>query len=592
MVYHTYALALFSPTQGILALKFAMSRPIVQLVILEFDVVDFVQNFPSHAPMLSELEANPDTFATKTLDLTETFWENIEKRSEEEREIFIRACIESIIRQTLKLPASDRIEEHGSFSDIGLDSLMAVEMRNKLQQILGQHLSLNPTSLLDYPTLAELSKFLTSMTMSFNLNEPSTNKTKNVNRLDLAIEDSVLPETISQIGEPVIPSQIKSILLTGVTGHLAPHLLNHLTKNGSTAVVCLIRAKDLLAAEKKLADNLKKNNITLEAPDNITVILGDITQEYLGMTKADYETLAKCIEAVFHCAVKANHVEKYQLSNSGKDIRSVNVLGTLEVLRFACAYKTKRVFFASSYVAANVFTSDGFISEELPSQENYGDGLDHGYTLTKFVGEKLMKQAIERGIPCTVLRYCTLSGHSETGHFTADPNFLNNMLLSALQIKIFRDIPSGWHTMPVDIAAKISASILFNDEAETGLYNIFDSNPMRSEMFVKIATEMGLVIKMVDAKEFNDKIFKSPLMSVFKEAFGEKDPMEMITGFTPVAKSTFTQTRSVFNLSTKLTKAVKGVETLITSPSKVLKLQLQFAKTSGMFKKLNIEFQQ
>jgi thioester reductase-like protein len=130
------------------------------------------------------------------------------------------------------------------------------------------------------------------------------------------------------------------------------------------------------------------------------------------------------VDLVFHAAVKANHIETYKKSKTTNDIRSVNVIGTMNILEFATTSRTKRVAFTSSFSAATELDKDGFLSEDLPSESNNAENIGEGYAFTKFVGEKLLSQAIKRGIPCQIFRLATLSGNSKTGHFTLDSNFI------------------------------------------------------------------------------------------------------------------------------------------------------------------------
>jgi phthiocerol/phenolphthiocerol synthesis type-I polyketide synthase C len=61
-------------------------------------------------------------------------------------------------KQILSLPENTAIDEDEALHDIGLDSLMAVELRNSLSASLGTQLS--PTLVLDYPTLRTLTDCL------------------------------------------------------------------------------------------------------------------------------------------------------------------------------------------------------------------------------------------------------------------------------------------------------------------------------------------------------------------------------------------------------------------------------------------------
>src|SRR5271156_391134 len=68
---------------------------------------------------------------------------------------------EHLRQQALKilcLPPQTRIDEDEALHDLGLDSLMAVELRNALVATLDRPLS--PTLVLDYPTLRTLTDFM------------------------------------------------------------------------------------------------------------------------------------------------------------------------------------------------------------------------------------------------------------------------------------------------------------------------------------------------------------------------------------------------------------------------------------------------
>ena len=61
-------------------------------------------------------------------------------------------------RRVLGLQESATIQDHIALQDIGLDSLMALEMRNDLSQSLG--ITLPAGLLFDYPSVEELTRHL------------------------------------------------------------------------------------------------------------------------------------------------------------------------------------------------------------------------------------------------------------------------------------------------------------------------------------------------------------------------------------------------------------------------------------------------
>jgi NADPH:quinone reductase-like Zn-dependent oxidoreductase/acyl carrier protein len=75
-----------------------------------------------------------------------------------ERDAFLSEHLRQQLVYILSLPEETRIDEDEALHDLGLDSLMAVELRNVLAASLRNQWS--PTLVLDYPTLRRLTTFL------------------------------------------------------------------------------------------------------------------------------------------------------------------------------------------------------------------------------------------------------------------------------------------------------------------------------------------------------------------------------------------------------------------------------------------------
>jgi acyl carrier protein len=89
---------------------------------------------------------------------SETLHELLHRASAADRRAMLAEHLRRQALKILSLPEQTRIDEDEALHDLGLDSLMAVELRNALVATLEKPLS--PTLVLDYPTLRTLTDFL------------------------------------------------------------------------------------------------------------------------------------------------------------------------------------------------------------------------------------------------------------------------------------------------------------------------------------------------------------------------------------------------------------------------------------------------
>lgn len=152
-------------------------------------------------------------------------------------------------------------------------------------------------------------------------------------------KDLILPEefhlTAAQTQAPIKRSQIKSVLLTGVTGKFGPFMLRSiLSLPGQVRVVVLIRSKARENGLDRLKGSLQSYDLLKDVDlSRVEVLNADITEKHFGLTQSDWEDLGDKVDAVVHCAVKGNLLDPYtrfkdgSLASKGVDIRTVNVIG-------------------------------------------------------------------------------------------------------------------------------------------------------------------------------------------------------------------------------------------------------------------------
>jgi len=93
-------------------------------------------------------------------DLQPQMRQQVTSAPEDEREDMLRAYLQEELGKILGLPPSDLPEIEMGFFDLGLDSLMAIDLKSQLERDLG--LVLSPTLAFDYPTIKDLARYLAS----------------------------------------------------------------------------------------------------------------------------------------------------------------------------------------------------------------------------------------------------------------------------------------------------------------------------------------------------------------------------------------------------------------------------------------------
>ena len=211
---------------------------------------------------------------------------------------FIREQISSLVNK------QQEFDDKTLFKDLGINSLMAIELINQLQKEFG-HLNLNPTVFFDHPTTEQLSKYLSRINTNYSFVE----KIPPYKEVKLDLEASFLQE----LQHPLFVSTSKNnILVTGITGFVAPYLLQELMKNKDMKFYCIVRAKNEEEGRKKIENSLREKDLYKEdVIKKIIPIVGDLSLPKFGLDSRDYETLTQIIDVVFHVGANVNFILSY-----------------------------------------------------------------------------------------------------------------------------------------------------------------------------------------------------------------------------------------------------------------------------------------
>lgn len=394
---------------------------------------------------------------------------------------------------------TDEIDIRENLENYGLDSAQAMTLVSKLEKMLGFQPS--PVLLWHYPNIESLSQRLAE-----------SDSAESPLGLDISPDAPVNPMVLNLAAEVVLDPTIdpgnavsvdvaipKHIFLTGGTGFLGAFIIRELLQETDADIYCLVRAANGLEAKTKLQKNLQQYAIWDEKFNSrIIAVVGDLAQPLLGINPEQFQILASNIDTIYHSAALLNYVYPYSA------LKTANVLGTQEVLRLACHTKVKPVHYVSSVA---VFESTAYAGHLVEEQDDFDhwEGIYLGYSQTKWVAEKLVKVARDRGLPVTIHRPPLIAGDSRTGICNTH-DFINLMTKGCLQMGTFPDVDYMLDMSPVDYVSKAIVYLSRQPESLGKAFHLQHPQPISLKDLVEWVKSFGYPIEMIPYEEWQSKL--------------------------------------------------------------------------------------
>jgi aryl carrier-like protein len=148
-------LGAIDPAQGIASFAWLLSQPVVQAGVAPVQWNTFLQTRKdAFYANMHQIADRPAAVAAPTTSVRQ----QLERAPAKERRQLLQGVLRQAVAHVLGLQDPQRIDPRQGLLEMGLDSLMAVELRNQLARTLQQPLP--STLVFDYPTIDALTDFL------------------------------------------------------------------------------------------------------------------------------------------------------------------------------------------------------------------------------------------------------------------------------------------------------------------------------------------------------------------------------------------------------------------------------------------------
>jgi amino acid adenylation domain-containing protein/thioester reductase-like protein len=404
---------------------------------------------------------------------------------------------------------------HDNFFELGGHSLLVAQLMMRLKQKFQVEISL--THLFQAPMIAAYAKVIKShqhCDIKSNADPDAI--------LNLELEATLDPQIYAETSYHASQTPNQHILLTGATGFLGAFLLDELLRKTQATIYCLTRGANVTQAKQKLLNNLQRFALNDQGVEGrIVSVLGDLAQPLLGLTPDQFETLATTIDVIYHNGAFVNLIYPYTA------MRDANVLGTQSILQLASQRRIKPVHFVSTL---DIFQSTAYADAVTLSENDellHWQGLKNGYAQSKWVAERLVIAAHNRGIPTCIYRVGMITGHSQTGVSKSD-DLAGRMLKGFIQMGSAPAIDLALNFTPVDYVSQTIVHLSHQSQLWGKAFHVFTPHVLPLSQLVQALNTAGYRVEKLPYAQWLE-ILCSPAIAVnnalspFKVLFTEDD---------------------------------------------------------------------
>lgn len=237
----------------------------------------------------------------------------------------------------------------------------------------------------------------------------------------------------------------KNILITGCTGFLGIFLLSDLQEQFPDAqIYIIVRAENIECGLERVMDQAKKMQVEIDC-SKITVIIGDLEKEFLGIDHQMWNHLSKSLDLIVHNGAVARFIYSYE------NLYNANVKSVIELAKLAQI--------AGNIPFDYISTVSIFSNTELSPfhEDSFADSryLGHagGYSQTKWVSEQGLLKYFPENYPIRIHRPGRILGHSITG-CAGNQDFLWQIIKASQEIGLILGGDMKMQAIPVDYVSK------------------------------------------------------------------------------------------------------------------------------------------
>lgn len=279
-------------------------------------------------------------------------------------------------------------------------------------------------------------------------------------------------------------------------------MLRDLLRTTRARIHCLVRGADPGQARQRLAAGLEWYGLSDDVDlDRVSVLVGDLAAPGLGLPPETFDRLARTVDVVWHAGATVHWLRPYP------ELRDANVGGTQEILRLAARHRPVPVHHVST---TGVFAGPGEVPLRVTDPTGPAEALPSGYLQTKWVGEQLVEQARERGLPVSVYRVDVICGDRNSGACQTR-DFVWLSLKGMLHARaVPADLAGAVHMLPVDHVSAVITTLARDTTTHNRTFHLFNEHPLPFTEMVDGLRAAGYRLDPLDPQRWLEHVQQDP----------------------------------------------------------------------------------
>ncbi|MFF3868149.1 type I polyketide synthase [Micromonospora sp. NPDC001898] len=409
----------------------------------------------------------------------------------------------------------DRISVTDDLFDCGAHSLMITQAARELRRLGAPQLTAG--DVLASPTVAGLAARIEAAVSGRPLIELHGTGP------DLAAEVVLDPAVTPDRDAPARAGPPRVVLLTGATGFVGAFLCAELARQTSAEIVCLVRAASPEEGTERLHTVLTSYGLPAPPAHRLRVVPADLARPRFGLAPADFDALADEVDAIYHCGAWVNFVRPY------RSLKATNVRGTEEILRLATRGRPTPVHHISTLAVLAGAVADGAtqINEDDPLPPPVGH--DTAYSQSKWVAERLIGLARDRGVPVSVYRAGAVLGDSRTGA-TNREDYVTKVIQGCVELGLAPTRRYAFAAATVDYVARTVVALSLRPETTGGTFHTVNPDPLDWNDIFRHLRAVGYRVPSVDWQRWRHQLTEQVEADETANSFA---PLMAMLGDTP-----------------------------------------------------------